>query len=257
MGKITAAVATLIGYLLAGIYNVLYNIFGSIGITYGMSIILLTIIIRIAMYPLFAKQTKSMANMGSLQEKIKELQKKYGDDKETYNQKVAELYKEEGVNPSAGCLPMLIQLPIIWGLFALLRNPMNYVDSISIIDSTTLLMGIHESFFWIHDLTQPDSWILPIGAAITTYINFSQSQNQQSGNAQSGGAMMSSMKYFYPVIILWMGRSFPAGLAIYWFVSQFVQIFINRHLNKLRREIREGKYGKKESKKKGKENKGK
>jgi YidC/Oxa1 family membrane protein insertase len=173
--------------------------------------------------------------MADIQPKMAALQKKHADDKETLNIKVMELYKEEKFNPMGGCLPMVIQMPIIFGLFALLRNPMAYMSSDS------MLLAIHESFIWIMDLSQPDAWILPIAAGITTFISFNQTQSQQS----SGGAtnpqmapMMNMMKYFFPVMIVWMGRSFPAGLTIYWFIGTLVQIAFNFRLNSLRKKLK-------------------
>ena len=88
--------------------------------------------------------------MLAVQPKIKEIQRKYANDKETLNIKMMELYKEEKFNPMKGCLPLLIQLPIIWGLFGLLRNPMKYISG------DGMLIAIHESFLWIPDLSQPD-----------------------------------------------------------------------------------------------------
>lgn len=131
---------------------------------------------------------------------------------------------------------MLIQMPIIFGLFALLRDPMSFMHG------TTMLMAIHESFFWIMDLSQPDPWILPFAAGITTYISSAQSQAQQGNNAanQQMSAMMNMMKYFLPLMIIWMGRSFPAGLTIYWFFGTLIQIFFNLHLNKIRKQLSGG-----------------
>ena len=79
--------------------------------------------------------------------------------------KLQELYKEEGINPAGGCLPMLIQMPIIFGLFALLRNSMLYLN-----ESSEMLFAVYESFLWLSDVSQPDKWILPILAGIATYV---------------------------------------------------------------------------------------
>ncbi|MEG1584972.1 MAG: YidC/Oxa1 family membrane protein insertase, partial [Anaerovorax sp.] len=104
-------------------------------------------------------------------------------------------------------------------------------------------MAVQESFFWIMDLSQPDPWILPIAAGITTFISFTQTQSQTAGMGDSANAMapmMKIMKYFFPITIVWMGRSFPAGLAMYWFIGQLVQILINVRLNRMRKKMREG-----------------
>ena len=120
---------------------------------------------------------KSTVGMSKLQPKIKALQQKYANDKDTLNAKMADLYREEGINPAGGCLPMLIQMPIIFGLFALLRNPLAYMGS-----SERMLFAIHESFLWMTDLSQPDKWILPILAGIATFFAFSI-RSLSAGNA--------------------------------------------------------------------------
>lgn len=227
MQTIIGVIAVPLGWLLSFIYNLVNN--------YGITLILFTILVKVCLYPLYATQIKSTAAMADIQPKMQALQKKYANDKETLNIKMMELYKEEKFNPMGGCLPMLIQMPIIFGLFALLRNPMAYISSDS------MLLAIHESFFWVMDLSQPDLWILPIAAGITTFISFSQTQSQQGASAQNNqmAPMMNMMKYFFPVMIVFMGRSFPAGLTIYWFIGTLVQIGFNFRLNKLRKKMKE------------------
>ncbi len=232
MQTIIGFIAVPLGWLLSFIYSLINN--------YGITLIIFTIFVKGCLYPLYATQIKSTAAMADLQPKMQALQKKYANDKETLNIKMMELYKEEKFNPMGGCLPMLIQMPIIFGLFALLRNPMAYISSDS------MLLAIHESFLWVMDLSQPDLWILPIAAGITTFISFSQTQSQQGSANNQMAPMMNMMKYFFPVMIVWMGRSFPAGLTIYWFIGTLVQIGFNFRLNKLRKKMKE------ESKKKSK-----
>ncbi|QIB70650.1 YidC/Oxa1 family membrane protein insertase [Aminipila butyrica] len=221
-------IAVPLGWLLSFIYGLLND--------YGITLIIFTVLVKGCLYPLYAAQIKSTAGMADIQPKIQALQRKYANDKETLNVKMMELYKEEKFNPMGGCLPMLIQMPIIFGLFALLRSPMHYISSDS------MLLAIHESFLWIMDLSQPDLWILPIAAGITTFISFNQTQSQQQGNSMNNqmAPMMNMMKYLFPVMIVWMGRSFPAGLTIYWFVGNLVQIAFNFRLNKLRKKMKEG-----------------
>ena len=97
------------------------------------------------------------------------------------------------------------------------------------------------SFLWIKDLAQPDKWILPIAAAVATFISFSMSQSTMNtgGAAQQTAFMTKIMKYFFPIMILWMARSYPAGLAVYWFGSQVIQIFYNMRFNSWRKKQRE------------------
>lgn len=236
---------TVLGFIakpLGALLTIIYNVVGN----YGIAILILTILVKFCLYPLYAKQIKSTSGMTALQPKMQEIQRKYANDKEKMNQKIAELYKEEGVSMTGGCLPMLIQMPIIMGLFMLFRNPMIFMSN------ENMLFAIHEKFIWIQDLSQPDLWILPIMAAIATFFSFTMSQQASAGSGAAGqaGAMMKIMKYFYPIIILWLARSYPSGLALYWFGSQFIQIFFTLRFNKMRKQIREGASGKNKKKKK-------
>ena len=218
-------IAKPIGYLLALIYKLVGN--------YGISLIILTVIVKLVLYPLYAKQIKSTANMSDMSEKAKEIQNRYANDKEKMNEEMQKLYAETGFNPMSGCLPMLIQFPIIMGLFALLRNPMKYMP-----DDPTLIFANHESFLWIKDLAQPDLWILPIAAGLATFFAFSMNSamnmTQPGANPGQQKAMNAIMKYFFPLSILWLARSYPAGLAIYWAGGQFMQIFFNIRINKIK-----------------------
>ena len=218
-------IAKPIGYLLMLIYRLVGN--------YGISLIILTFIVKLALYPMYAKQIKSSADMAEMSEKTQEIQRRYANDKEKQNEEMQKLYAEVGFNPMSGCLPMLIQFPIIMGLFALLRNPMKYMP-----DDPTLMFANHESFLWIKDLAQPDLWILPIAAGLATFFAFSMNSamNMQQPGANPGQqkAMNAIMKYFFPLSILWLARSYPAGLAIYWAGGQFMQIFFNLRINKIK-----------------------
>ena len=217
-------IATPIGYLLMLIYKIVGN--------YGISLIILTFIVKLALYPMYAKQIKSSADMAEMSEKTQEIQRRYANDKEKQNEEMQKLYAEVGFNPMSGCLPMLIQFPIIMGLFALLRNPMKYMPG------SEMIFANHESFLWIKDLAQPDPWILPIAAGVATYfafaMNSAMTMQQPGASAGQAKAMNAIMKYFFPLSILWLARSYPAGLAIYWAGGQFMQIFFNLRINKIK-----------------------
>ena len=201
--------------------------------SYLLTLLVFTILIKGVMYPLYAKQIKTTMNMSKMQPKIKEIQQKYAKDKALMNQKMAELYKEEGGSMYGGCLPMLIQMIVIMGLFALLRNPMNYISS------DKMLFAIHESFLWIPDLAQPDKWVLPIIAGIATFLAtyFSQTNQMSGPNADQMKMMTKMMKYVFPVMILLMARSYPAGLALYWSLNQIIQIFYNIRFAKMKKKM--------------------
>lgn len=236
MNAIMNVLAKPIGYVLSFLYGLIGN--------YGIAIIILTLAVKFILYPLYMKQMSSTARMSAIQPKMKAIQDKYANDKDMQNQKLAELYKEEKFNPMGGCLPMLIQMPIIFGLFALLRNPLYYMGA-----NERMMFAVHQSFLWMPDLSQPDKWLLPILAGIATFISFSMQQQQQpdtgGGQMQSMNGMMKMMKYVFPIMIVMMGRSFPAGLTIYWSMSQVIQIFFNMRMNKMREKIMAESAGKK------------
>ena len=110
-------------------------------------------------------------------------------------------------------------------------------------NSNEMLFAIHESFLWMKDLAQPDKWILPIAAGVATYISFTMSQrngmNAGGASMQQMNVMNKMMKYIFPITILVMARTYPAGLAIYWFFSQVIQIFYNIRFNQLRKKMKE------------------
>ena len=225
---------TVIGFIARPMGMLLTFLYGFIQ-SYGITLIVFTLIVKLCLYPLYAKQIKSTVRMSEMQPKMKELQRIYGNDKQKLNEKTMELYKQEKFNPTSGCLPAILQMPIIFGLFALLRNPMMYIHG------NDMLIATHQSFLWVMDLSQPDPWVLPVAAGITTFISFTQTQAQNNAMADSNPSMapmMKMMKYFFPIMIMIMGRSFPAGLTIYWFFGMVVQIIFNIHLNKVKKRLR-------------------
>ena len=185
-----------------------YNITIVIGFpNYGFAIILLTVVIKMALYPLTVKQVKSMKGLQDLQPKIKELQEKYKGNKEKLNKEMAVFYKEAGVNPLAGCLPLLIQMPILIAIFYAIRE-FDYTSD--------------PSFFWLANLSQSSPadpyFIIPILAAVTTYIQTKQTMTD-SNNPQS-----KMMLNIMPLFIGYMTHTFPAGLGLYWVTSNIIQI---------------------------------
>ena len=228
MYTVLGVIAKPLGYLLYLLYNLIAN--------YGICIIIFTVVVKLCLYPLYIKQIKSTAKMAEVQPRIQAIQNQYKNDPDTMNMKMQELYKEEKFNPMGGCLPMLIQMPIIMGLFALLRNPMRYMSE------DNMIFAFHESFIWIKDLAQPDPWILPIIAGVATFIAFTMNrmlQDTGAGGANQMQAMNRMMQYLFPIMILWMARSFPSGLALYWAVSQIIQIFFNIHMSSIRKKMRQ------------------
>src|SRR6056297_256751 len=172
---------------------------------YGLAIILFTLIIKFALYPLTSKQTKSMKAMQDLQPKMEKIKKKYKDNKEKQQEEIMKLYKENNVNPAAGCLPMILQLAILIPLYRAIYGMGEILG-----DST---------FLWIGNLTggslaEPDVAIVIINALAMvgqTYIT----QNMQG----SSGGQQKYMMWIMPVFILFIGFRLPSGLLLYWLTS--------------------------------------
>ena len=200
----------------------LYQLTGS----YAASIILITFIIRAILIPLQSKSTNQQAKMAELQSQVDEIKVRYARDQATMNEKINELYSKEGIGSMSGCLPLLIQFPIILGLYQLLREPLTYMAG-----PPGMLAAVHESFLWVPDLSQPDAWILPILAALTTYLSTMLATKGQSASA--AGAM-KGMTYFSPIMIFLFGRSFAAGLTLYWFTGNLFMMVQTMILNKKR-----------------------
>ena len=224
-------VLSMIARPLAFLLQLLYSLIGN----YGISLIVLTAVIKLAMYPSYKAQMMSTMGMQDLQPKVREIQNKYANDRQMMNQKMQELYQQEGVSPTAGCLPMIVQMIVIMGLFTLLRDPVRFMSS------EKMVFAIHESFLWIEDLAQPDPWILPILAGLATFASFFFQHSPSQGGSKE--IMQKMMKYVFPIMIMWLAKSYPAGLALYWFVSQFLQIFFNLRFDMLKKKQLEEKDG--------------
>ena len=145
---------------------------------YGWSIVLFTLLIRLVLLPLDIKSKKSMRAVSKIQPKLQAIQKKYANDKEKLNQKTMELYRKEHVSPTAGCLPMLISLPILWIMFSAMRTLGNEYTIQMILDmkNTGTLPNL-QSWLWIKNVFQPDSF----GATILPAVNSTLSMIQPSG----------------------------------------------------------------------------
>ncbi len=197
----------------------------SIGGQRGIGIILFTLIIRIILLPLMDFQTKSMRKTQELQPKVKALQEQYSSKDTETQQQLREaqqkLYAEHGVNPYAGCLPLIVQMPILMAIWqAISRVP-------------ELREG---SFMWLKVLGDPDPYfILPILAAIFTFLSTYLSSLSQAESNPS----MKIMNIAMPVMILVMGVSLPSALSLYWVVSNAFQVGQTLLINnpfKIRRE---------------------
>jgi len=177
--------------------------------SYGLAIILLVIAIRIIMVPLTMSQIRSTMRMQALQPELAALQKKYRNDPQKLNQEMMELYRRNKVNPFAGCLPTLLQIPFFISLFRLLEKPQAFLP-------VDLASRVGERFLWIGNLSAPDLYVLPLLNAVTMYWQM-RIATPRTGTAQDQQTMI--MAITMPLLIGWMSMRFPAGLTLYWVVS--------------------------------------
>ena len=140
--------------ILNGINSVIHN--------YGWSMVVFTLLIKLVLLPLDYKSRKSMRRMTKLQPQIAKLQKKYANDKEKLNQKSAELYRKEGINPMSGCLPLLVSMAILWIMFAAMRTVANTEMASQALNLLTTGTQANESWLWIKNIWMPDSPFNPV-----------------------------------------------------------------------------------------------
>ncbi len=207
----------------ASVINIMYGLTIQIGIpNYGLAIILMTIAIKLAMFPLTQKQMKSMRAMQEIQPKTKYIQEKYKDDPQLMQQKIMEMYKENGVSPFGGCLPLLIQMPIFIAFYQSLFN-FKFVNE------------AHAGFLWIPNIGQPDPYfILAILAAVTTFIQ------QKISMVESNDPTQKTMLYFMPVFMAWIAYKMPAGLPLYWVVFNILGILQQLYVNQQKTPVMAG-----------------
>jgi YidC/Oxa1 family membrane protein insertase len=187
---------------------------------YGISIILLTILIKIVFWPLTHKSYKSMGEMKKLQPRIAKIREKYKDNKEQMNKEMMALYKTYKVNPMGGCLPMVIQIPVFFALFRILGNAIELR---------------HAPFaLWINDLSAPDRLFSfpfqvpfmspPYGIPVLTLLMGASMFLQQKMTPTPGDPTQAKIMMFLPLIFTFMFINFPSGLVLYWLINNILSI---------------------------------
>jgi YidC/Oxa1 family membrane protein insertase len=216
----------LVSQFLLNFMNLIHSWIGN----YGVSIVLLTACVKGVLWPLQNKANKSMRKMSALAPKMQELKEKYKDDPTRMNQEVMKLYKEHGVNPVGGCLPMMIQIPIFFGLFSMLGQAAELRNS---------------RFLWVHDLSQPDtlftipglSWIPILGSPAGLPINILPLIMGASNlwlmrmTPKTGDSTQQKVMMFMPLIFLFFCYNFAAALALYYTTQNLftiLQLYQNR-----------------------------
>jgi len=193
-------------WLLKWLYGLVHN--------WGWAIVLLTIIIKSAFYPLNHASARSMAKMKVIAPKLKALQEQYANDKQQLQIKMMEMYKQEKINPLGGCLPILVQIPVFIALYWVLLSAVELR---------------HAPWIgWITDLSAPDPYfVLPVVYAITAYLQVKLSPTPISDPVQA--KVMQIMPIAFSVMFVF----FPAGLVLYWLINNSLQIFQQWHMNRV------------------------
>ena len=198
-------------FLAKPIYSILNFMYGLCG-NWGWSIVLLTLLVKLILYPISAAGYKSMARMKEVTPRMKALQEQYGDDKQRYQQAMMELYRKEKINPVGGCLPILLQIPVFLSLYWVL------LASVELRDSAWL--------GWVSDLASPDPWfILPAIMMATMFL-------QIKLNPTPTDPMQAKMMVIMPLVFGVMFFFFPAGLVLYWLTNNVLSIAQQWYVNK-------------------------
>lgn len=212
-GSIIRPISMIFLWALKGVYGWIGN--------YGIAIIILTIIVKLLFFPLTHKSYVSMAKMQKIQPEVQKIQKKYKDNPQEMNKRVMEIYQKNKVNPMGGCLPLLLQFPVLWALFRVFSNAIE-------------LKG--QSFFlWINDLSMPDTlfklpFALPFLGAnfnvlpILMFISMIWMQKMAPAQGNMQGANKFMMQVFMPVFMLIIFYSLPSGLVLYFLLSNVISI---------------------------------
>ena len=268
----------IIGYPLGWIMWLLYQVVKN----YGVALVLFTLVMKIILFPLSIKQQKSTAKMSLVNPKMQELQKKYANDKNKLNEEMTKLYQQEKYNPLSGCLPMLLQFVVLFGLIDVIYNPLKHILRFSkeVIDQATEIMkGLSTSAitasqqlaviaavksdpgafsamggdfvdkvvnfnlnFLGLNLGEMPSWTWPIilvpvlsgitSLAFSIYSSWSQKKTNPGGEQQQGSGMMKGMMYIMPVFSFFFAMRVPAGVGVYWTVSNVLSMVQSLYLNK-------------------------
>ena len=234
------AIMTPLYYMTSGILIVFHDFFSEIlslpeGASWALSIIGLTLVIRIALIPLFVKQIKNSRNMQLLQPKVKELQKKYGHDRERLTQETMKLYKETGTNPLASCFPLLLQMPIFLALFRTLNEashdkPVGFLSSAQVASlKESMLFGFAKLSDSFTHVTHDPQWstkvfagclvVLMTATTFTTQRQLMRKNMPESALTGQYAQQQKLLLYVLPVVFAVGGIAFPIGVLLYWTTS--------------------------------------
>jgi YidC/Oxa1 family membrane protein insertase len=230
-----------------GLEHIVVFLYNNVAQNYGVVIIILTLLVRLILVPLTISQTKSMAKMQKLQPELKELQKKYKDDREKLQQETMDFYKKNNVNPLSGCLPLLLQMPVFFALFQVLRNPSEIVTDVlgsfnlngvangigtgllGFIPSSAelALTGVSNpkyNFLWMNLNEKDPYYILLIIMVVTMFISMKMTTTDPK---------QSKVMYIMPLAFGFISYAFPSGVLVYWVTSNIWSVIQQMVVNKI------------------------
>ena len=225
------------------LYNPLYNALVLLylylpGKDFGIAVITMTILIRIALYPLMMNSLKSQKSLSELQPKLQAIQEKHKNDKEAQTREMMALYQKEKINPFGGCLPLLIQLPILIALYQVFMKGLGPETAHHLYGFVANPGTINTTFLGLVDLTKPSAVL----AVISGIIQFIQTktmtpqkkpaQGAKDQMAQFSEIMQKEMLYFFPIFTVFLLWSLPSAIGLYWTVTGLFSIYQQYIINK-------------------------
>ena len=201
--------------------------------SWGIAIIIFSLMLKIALFPFTHKSFEATSKMQKIQPKLKEIQKKYKHDPRLMQAETSKLYKEHGVNPFGGCLPVLVQLPILYALYPVLRYSIDLRQT---------------AFLYIKDLSAPDPYyVLPLLMAVFMFVQQKlaapkrKNPDEMDEKEKAAASSQKMMMYFMPIFLFFIFKSLPAGLMLYWTVSNVIstlqQLYIKKKFSKLENKV--------------------
>lgn len=200
------------------------------GHDFGVAVIVLTLLIRFALYPLMAQSIRSQKTLSELQPKIQEIQKKYKDNKQEQGRAMMELYQREKFNPFSGCLPLLVQLPILWALYRVFWKGFDPDHFDFIYSFLPHPDSINQTFFGLVDLSAPNI-VFAVLAGILQFVQskmiLPKSKNQSSGQdqmSQMSNMMQKQMVFMMPLFTVFILWKLPSAIGLYWITTTLFSI---------------------------------
>lgn len=217
------------------LFNILILFYDLIpGHDFGLAIIAVTVLIRVILAPLSIKAQRSQRELNKLNPQIQEIRNKYKNDQSAQGSAMMALYKEHGVNPIAGCLPLLIQIPILIVLYRVFIDGLNPSSLALLYPFIPNPGSIHQLFLGMISVSQPNR-LLAIAAGVLQFFQSRQSMNYMRAGGQLSkemSALNSQMTYFMPIFIIIIGWNLSAGLILYWVTTTVYSIFEQLYLQR-------------------------